>query len=573
MRTAIQLPAMAQRDPTPETESTSDAAQTPQPIGLGPLVDDTAPSGFFANARIQKAMGTYLPATVAFRFINFIRNLILARLMIKHQFGLMTLIQLAVNVMTPLCSFGLAEAITRYIPQHETRGTLAPFLRRATMLVAAFSAVSVGVMLLFPTAFGQFFYAQASTDPNLTQAFKNDAPALASASAVVVAMLVVYFFELAILKALRMFTALSVMETVHGTFFLLFTIAAVVVGMRSALTMTVVYAIALFLPVAVMGVMLYRMLGRWTSQHGTLSDDSSSRSLLRFGFWSAVAGVTWQVLVYYPSWYLNKVQGHEVVAVFNAARQIGNLVLIGAMSIVAVIASAVTKTWESRGREAADRQWSLAFRAGGLALFVMCAGIAIAKRQVMPMFGRAYIDGAEILPLQLLFFLLSSHLAFLVIHFQLIEKSRLLVWPWAVGVAANALLAWWLAGPTPAAIQTSGWWLAMAPSVYFILRPSWFDAHGLHAASWCGVFAIGAALAVCLALMRMEGRRLDRGSIAVVIVSFLLATRGRILGPAVLVVMLIAVTTPVFFSLAERNELKGVFKGAWSHVPRWGKPR
>ena len=31
-----------------------------------------------------------------------------------------------------------------------------------------------------------------------------------------------------------------------------------------------------------------------------------------------------------------------------------------------------------------------------------------------------------------------------------------------------------------------------------------------------------------------------------------------------LVVMLLAVTTPVFFSLAERAELKGVFKGAWA---------
>lgn len=560
MTSAIQLPPMAEREPPPEQV-------------LVPIVDESAPGGFFANARIQKAMGTYLPATVAFRFINFLRNLILARLMLKHQFGLMTLIQLAVNVMTPLCSFGLAEAATRYIPQHETRGTLAAFLRRATLLIGAFSTFGIGLMLIFPGQIGHFFYAQRDTDPAVTAAFAADAPALASASALVVAMLVAYFFELAILKALRMFTALSVMETVHGALFLGITILAVLMGRRSALTMTIVYAIALLLPTLVMGVMLYRTIGRWSAQQTPLTDGGASQALLRFGMWSAIAGVTWQVMVYYPSWHLNKVRGPEVVAVFNAARQVGNLVLIGAMSIVAVIASAVTKTWETKGRDAADRQWSLAFRAGGLALFILCSGIALLKRQVMPMFGHAYAEGAEILPLQLLFFLLGSHMAFLVIHFQLIEKSRLLVWPWAVGVGANAALAWWLAGAMPAALQISSPWQTLAPYVYFILRPSWFDDSGLRAASWCGVLAIGVSLTVCLTLMRMEGRKLDRGSIAIVVVSFLLATRGRILGPATLVVMLLAVTTPVFFSIAERKELAGVFKGALSHVPRWGGKR
>lgn len=562
MRSAIQLPTMAEREPPPSEQ-----------VVLVPIVDESAPGGFFANARIQKAMGTYLPATVAFRFINFLRNLILARLMLKHQFGLMTLIQLAVNVMTPLCSFGLAEAATRYIPQHETRGTLAAFLRRATLLIATFSALGIGLMLIFPGEIGRFFYAQRGTSPEVTAAFAADAPALASASALVVAMLVVYFFELAILKALRMFTALSVMETVHGSLFLGITILAVMAGRRSALTMTMVYAIALLLPTAIMGVMLYRMMGRWTSQHLPLTDNGPAQALLRFGMWSAIAGVTWQVMVYYPSWHLNKVRGPEVVAVFNAARQIGNLVLIGAMSIVAVIASAVTKTWETRGREAADRQWSLAFRAGGLALFILCAGISLLKREIMPMFGRDYVEGAEILPLQVLFFLLGSHLAFLVIHFQLIEKSRLLVWPWVVGVGANAALAWWLAGATPSALQTSRLWETLANPVYFILRPGWLDDSGLRAASWCGVLAIGVSLAVCLTLMRIEGRKLDRGSIAIVVVSFLLATRGRILGPATLVVMLLAATTPVFFSVAERAELKGVFNGALSHVPRWGRRR
>jgi len=591
VKAAIQLSAMIGPDPTPmddalppepgapeapilsnhtpnSTTGPSGADATVVSYGAFSPTDGDVPGGLFASARVQKAMGTYLPATVVFRLINFGRILIAARLMIKHQFGLMTMILLAVNVMTPLCSFGLAEAVSRYVPQHEARGSLVAFLRRATFLVGMFATVTVGLMLLFPTALGQFLYAQSVDDSAVQSAFRADAPALASASAVVIGLLVCYFFILAILKALRMFAALSVMETAHGALFFVFTVAALLLDMRSALTMTVVYAAALAIPITVMGGMLVRMLGRWRAQHGPMAAETSSlRSLVQFGFWTAIAGATWQILVYYPSWHLNKVHGSAVVAVFNAARQIGNLVLIGAMSVVAIIASTVTKSWESRGREAADRQWSLAFRAGGLGLFILCAGIALLKRPIMGMFGHTYADGALILPLQLLFFLMGAHLAFLAIHFQLIEKSGLLLWPWLVGVGANAGLAWWLASGEPAAVQRTWLWQTAGPILSHVFKPAWTDPMGLHAASWCGAFAIAASLATCLILMWVTDRRLDRGGLWVIGISALLATRGYVLGPATLVVMILTPTTSLFFNAAERKELAGVFAGALRQVP------
>ncbi len=68
--------------------------------------DPQAPSGFFASTQLGQSMGTYLPATVAFRLVNFGRILILTWFMTRQQFGLLAMILLVVNVLTPLCSFG-----------------------------------------------------------------------------------------------------------------------------------------------------------------------------------------------------------------------------------------------------------------------------------------------------------------------------------------------------------------------------------------------------------------------------------------------------------------------------------
>ena len=230
----------------------------------------------------------------------------------------------------------------------------------------------------------------------------------------------------------------------------------------------------------------------------------------------------------------------------------------------------VTKTWEHRGREAAQRQLSLAFRGTGLGLLVFCVILSLSRHWIMLMFDPHYMPGADILPLHLLFFLIGSYLAFLPIHFHLIEKTRHLFWPWAGGVAANMLYSFWLAGPGMQEVRNlSAWkWAGRAFSGWFVTGFS--DPLGLDSAAWCGVFAIATALVLCVILIHAECTRLDRGTYVVILAAGLLGMNSYILCVGTVALLFAAFRTPLIFSDSERRRVLGFVADSLRHVPAMG---
>src|SRR5262245_12887819 len=77
--------AMTRRDPT------GDASPADPPSGPAAPLPAAPPAGVFRNAPIEQALGLYLPATVAFRLINFGRIILLSWFMLKQQFGLLNM--------------------------------------------------------------------------------------------------------------------------------------------------------------------------------------------------------------------------------------------------------------------------------------------------------------------------------------------------------------------------------------------------------------------------------------------------------------------------------------------------
>ena len=68
----------------------------------------------------------------------------------------------------------------------------------------------------------------------------------------------------------------------------------------------------------------------------------------------------------------------------------------------ASVMTTVTKTWETRGRDAGRNQLSLAFRATGLALLLVCAVLSLSRNAVVRLFQPDYAAGAAILNAELL---------------------------------------------------------------------------------------------------------------------------------------------------------------------------
>jgi O-antigen/teichoic acid export membrane protein len=509
--------------------------------------------GLFSNSAIHQAFAMYLPATIVFRMINFGRIILLTWFMSQQQFGLLTMILAVISVITPLCSLGLNEAVARYIPKHEKNGTLPGFVRQSFALLILVTSISVIIICAFARPLGDFFYAQF-TNEQIRRLFSSDAPELARLSAAVTALLIVYFYLLAVFKGLRMFRALCVMEIFHGTLFLVLSVGAIFMGHLSAFTLAAAYGVALAIPITIFGSRFFRAIAVKTPVVDAAPALSQAVTrLLRFSLWTTLAGICWQILVYYPPWFLNKMHGQEAVAIFNAVRQIGQFVLVGAVAVVTVVMTQVTKTWEHRGRAAAQAQLSLAFRGTGIVLIVGCTFLALLKNYIMLMFKPAYFDGASILPLQLLFFLMGAYLAFLPIHFQLAEKTRHMFWLWAIGVATNVLYALWLAGPYQPQVLQWPLWRWTAAHFSWLFTAGYTGPRGLDASAWCGVLAIATSLICCLLLIRAECSRLDRGTYIIVAAAGLLALNPTLLATGCITLILISWRTQIVFAAHERR--------------------
>ena len=72
---------------------------------------------------VGRSVQIYLPATLIYRAMSFFRGIILAWLLARQtgQYGLLTIALQAINILAPLVSLGLPEAITRYVPSFQQK--------------------------------------------------------------------------------------------------------------------------------------------------------------------------------------------------------------------------------------------------------------------------------------------------------------------------------------------------------------------------------------------------------------------------------------------------------------------
>lgn len=529
--------------------------------------DPTAPSGIYRSTALAPSMGAYLTANVGIRLLNFARVLVLTRIMSQPQFGLLFNILIVANVLTPLCSLGLNEAITRYVPQYENLGSLARFARRSLILLMGITVIAVVGILANASWLGEWFYATILNDAATRAAFAAEAPSLARVTGLIVALSAIYFFLMAVLKGLRMFKALSWLELVHSALFLGGCLIVAMTGQLSAFTIASLYAASLAIPCVWFGFQLMPALMHWQTQQGAERLNGLEKKLVRFSIWTTLAGVTWQALLYYPAWHLKKIHGDEAMAVFGAARQLCNIVFVGAVAISTVVMATITRTWETSGRKEAERQLSLAFRTVGLALLFLCAGIGLSRNWVIRVLSRDYSAGAEILPLHLLFFLIAAYLAFLPAHFHLRERTRQTLWPWIAGVAVNVIVAIFLVGPRLGVVQSSSWGRAADRLLSAVFVTGIIDPTGLGPAAWCGVFGMASAVGVCVLLVTREHYRLDRGSVIVLLSAFVVAGRPWIVVTGCVLLLILAFWSGWIFTPDERRKVLRYIAAVPTHVP------
>jgi O-antigen/teichoic acid export membrane protein len=274
--------------------------------------------------------------------------------------------------------------------------------------------------------------------------------------------------------------------------------------------------------------------------------------LLRYGLWLAAATVMWQLLQYWPMWYLNKTGSKELTAVYAGVRVIAQLVIVGAGAITTVVAAAVTRTWETRGWEVAEAQLRLTIKSVGLALLSVCAAAALCRGWLIGLFPTAYEAGGTILPVLLGNFMAVGMVGLLAVWFGLIEQTVWTLVVYAVGTFCNVWFGLYLMGGATRAHEYGTKFLTVG------------IGHLLPAAAWTGMLAALCAAGVCLCILRVAGRRLDVGTVVFPLSALLLGLRWEIMLAGAVLLVLTSWASAIIFSGDEkeliRTRLAGVIR-------------
>lgn len=506
----------------------------------------------YRSEGLGESLAVYLPVTAVTRVVGLGRVVLLVWLMKQGEFGLLSLSLLLINVAMPVCSLGLNEALARYVPQHEIRGTLRRFVTSGAMLVVAVAALLTLVVALCGGPLGKMVFASPiAADGSGTIASARLA-GLVRISAAATFGLILYWLVGAVLRGLRMFKTLSLMELCSALLFAGLAVAATLAGWRQAEVLLQCYLTSLLIPAFVFGLFCARRLPRSDEQPISKSA-GTKRVLFGYGIWIAAATVMWQLVQYWPMWLVNKAGGTEVTAVFAAVRQIGQLVIIAAGALTTVVAAAVTRKWEAEGRTTAEAQLQLAIKAMGLALLVICAGACLAKEWLIKLFPPNYAAGAEILPVLLGSFLMLGMITLLVTWFGLLERTRWVFAVYAVGVGCNALFGWLLIGGVSGCQQIT-WSTSLITSG---------SGNLLGAAAWTGMLAAACAAAMCLMLLRAVGRKMDVGTYLVFCGPLFLGLRWPFMLTGVVLLIVAAWCSAIILTAAERARL---LSGLWGLI-------
>lgn len=497
-------------------------------------------SNLYHADSIGVSLGASSVAAAGSRLIGLARGIALAWLIPQAQFGLFGVALLVVNVLLPVCSVGLYEGVTRYAPYHESAGTLRRFVIRSGLLVVGLAVTAtVALALIIEPLSSILFSAARVGQPEVSEsAVTAGLNSLTRAALVCVLSLAAYQTFLGLLKGLRMFRALSVIELMTACLFTLLALLGAFGGFVTAGALIITYAVSCVATVVIFSPGLILKISEMEDVKQRVAETGSRRPrsrLLTYSLWAAGTAILWHALSYYPMWYLLKVSDHKTVGTFHAVRLITQFIHIGAVMLTAIVAANITRVWEHSGRETAVPRLNLLTK-GCVIVFLLGATIlALLRPLALWLFPEAFASGKVAYDPLVLFFLLVGVVGLVAVRFNLLEKPRLACLAWLVGAVVNVVASYLLLPPGRVTITPS-------------------NTAALQAAAWAGVIGASATLTVCVLLALLKGLGLDRPTLVLILAAYALAGGwvGGLLASMALITLLF--TTRLFLSDAERSE-------------------
>lgn len=423
------------------------------------------------DANLLNSLFYHLPAQFFIRGSGFVRNVLLARFLGPVEFGLFTMVQMAIVLIEPMAVMGQPSSMVRFGKRLENEGLLGVMLRRKfTSIIISGLVVVPLVIFMVPGMSGLLFGSGTRTDLLAVVAFTAGIMALHH-----------------LLYATRMgegkFRESSILQ---GSYFLLFTIMAPILAWQyrtafwAALTSPIAYLV-----ITILGFFSFRKL--FMNSRGARGAELSkmSKTMLRYGLMVSITGLVFKLFFYLDRGIILHMEDKEALGIYSGAMLIGVAVFQIGSALGDILMPEVSRLHDTERREEAVALIKLIFKVASLAMTAAASFLLLFREKLIPvLFGGEYVRGKEVLAQLILFQLLYGLHWNLVIYIRLKQRNYLEFVAAVISVPLNFILCYYLAQKM--GLAGVGWavMIAMVVEVGMILAINGFLGFKLGFREW-----------------------------------------------------------------------------------------
>jgi O-antigen/teichoic acid export membrane protein len=367
--------------------------------------------GLLKKDSVAASVGLVVSLLIAQRVVTFVRGIVFARALGTEQYGVYALGYFLIVITVSITGLGVPAALIRYTPRYEAQGAARWFFRK-TFRLNTTVAFGVGLLVfLLPRFFSGLVYGEPSQTAVMT------AVALSIPALVIMRNLVSAFF------GLKLFRASSLLEFSQVAVYAVLGIALVsayrfaTVGLLSfALSMLITFP--LFVP-----VLSRYLLGREPRLTG-LDEPRFYRRLIRFTIWFTVTPILAHVFQYVDRLSLQRLMTASDQGIYSAMVNVSATISAVGFAVNNVIYPHLSTAWEKGEKNDALSNLDLAIRASSVAFTLIgLALVLLARPIILILLGHDYLAGAEVMPMLVIFHLLTISVWLFGIYPSLIERT------------------------------------------------------------------------------------------------------------------------------------------------------
>ncbi len=367
-------------------------------------------------------------AVSAGRVVGFVRGIALTWLMTPASFGALNVGMTVANVLMPLVGLGLSQGMMRYAPEHEARGTLQGFVRSATRVAMIVAGVVSLAVFLMAGRIALFLPIAESQSIVMIRVVAGCAFSLT-----------VFHIVSDLLKGLRMFRAVAVMDVASVVGYSLLAIATAWFWTDNAAIVLTGYGVSsLILAIWFAGGLRKAIRARGEVRHRPARPDAR---LWRFSLWMMGTMLAWQTLQQCGLWYLSWMDGTESAGAFYAARLFAQLVLWGGLALSSALSAHVMRAWEADGSADALVRLEAGTRVGCLAILAGGVVLSMTGPWLLRVFRSEYSVDPQTFDTLVASFCALATFGFVQIRFSVEEQSHRSFWTCAGGLLVASLVA------------------------------------------------------------------------------------------------------------------------------------